>query len=117
MSGVVILGGADALAHPGDRVQQAGELGLPHPGLLVRASGAVMVIGGLALGLGIHPRWAAAGVLAALGPSTVAEHPFWTEDGPARAESARRFAANVGLAGGLLAILGGPSRTRSRARS
>jgi putative oxidoreductase len=102
-----IVLGAEAAAEPGTRVELAAALGLPDPELAVRANGAAMVAGGLALGLGILPRLAALGLAASLVPTTVAGHPYWKMDDPvARKTNRIQVLKNVGLAGGLLAVAG-----------
>jgi uncharacterized membrane protein YphA (DoxX/SURF4 family) len=114
MSGIFIVGGLAAVRQPGPRVEKAAKLGLPHPDLMVRASGAAMAVGGLSLLLGYRSRLAALGLLANLVPTTYAGHAFWEEDGPARAQQQLQFLKNLGLAGGLLALLGTPSPARAR---
>lgn len=99
-----IMLGLDAAKEPGGRVKAAEALGIPQPELVVRANGAAMVAGGVALAAGVLPRAAAAGLALSLIPTTQAGHPFWTESDPAkRAQQRIHFLKNVGLAGGLLA--------------
>ena len=53
------------------------------------------------------------GVLAALVPTTLAGHPFWNETDPqARAGQLTQLLKNVGMAGGLLAVMASGSRKR-----
>lgn len=99
-----ILGG-QAAADPGPRVAAAERLGLPEAETMVRFNGAAMVAGGAALSLNILPRTAAAGLAAALVPTTVAGHAFWTyEDETQRQTQKLHFLKNTALIGGLLAF-------------
>ncbi len=98
--------GYQAASEPGGRVRAAAELGLPEPELMVRINGAAMVAGGAALVANVLPRWAAAGLIASLVPTTLAGHAFWKHDDEAARGGQRiQFLKNVGLAGGLLAVL------------
>lgn len=112
LASIFVVGGLDALRHPGPRVAKAATfadkvaapLGLPEdPELLVRANGAAMVAGGGLLALGRFPRLAAAVLAGSLLPTTAAGHPFWVEQDPAvRAQQRTQFLKNLGLLGGLL---------------
>ena len=103
--------GFDAATNPGMRVDAAAPLldKLPLPvdnETVVRANGAAQALGGAMIVAGVAPRWAAAGVLASLVPTTVAGHGFWTYDDPAlRGQQQIQFLKNVTMAGGLIAII------------
>ena len=65
-----------------------------------------MVVAGSALALGVRARLAATILAASLVPTTVAGHPYWKEDDPrVRAMQRTQFLKNLGLLGGLLAVL------------
>jgi uncharacterized membrane protein YphA (DoxX/SURF4 family) len=73
------------------------------PRLWVRVNAAVHVAGGLALATGRCRRIGALALAASMIPTTVAGHPFWEEDDPARrANQQIHFLKNLGLLGGLL---------------
>lgn len=100
----VVLG-YEAAAEPGGRVDLAANLGVPAPETAVRLNGGAMVAGGLALGLGVWPRAAAAGLAASLIPTTLAGHAFWQDEDPATRKTNRiQFLKNLGLLGGLAAV-------------
>jgi putative oxidoreductase len=100
--------GYEAAAEPGMRVASAARLGVPRPEEAVRLNGAAMVVGGLALCLGVQPRLAAAGLVASMIPTTLAGHSFWTEEDPvARKTNRIQFLKNLGLIGGLVAVAAG----------
>lgn len=100
----VILG-YQSLAEPGGRVQAAAGIGIKDPETAVRVNGAAMVVGGAALAAGILPRLAAAGLAAALIPTTFAGHAFWKHDDPAtRGAQRTQLLKNSTMFGGLLAL-------------
>ncbi len=101
----VVLG-YEAAAEPGGRVDLAAGMGVPEPELAVRVNGAAMVAGGVALGLNVLPRTAAAGLVASLVPTTVAGHAFWRQEDPGARKTDRiQLLKNLGLLGGLLAVV------------
>jgi putative oxidoreductase len=100
----VVLG-SEAAAQPGGRVDLAAALGVPNPEAAVRFNGVAMAAGGVALGLGILPRTAAAGLAASLVPTTLAGHAYWKHDDAAsRKQNRIQFLKNAGLLGGLVAV-------------
>lgn len=100
----VVLG-IGAAMDPGPRTAAAEALGLPQPETMVRVNGVAMALGGVALGLNVLPRAASVGLIAALAPTTVAGHAFWSFDDEAQRSAQRiQFLKNLGLAGGLLAV-------------
>jgi putative oxidoreductase len=106
LSGIFVVAGSEAFQNPGPRVAKAAGLGLPNPELATKANAAVMVGAGTAMALGLRNRWAAAALLASLVPTTLAGHPYWKEeDAQARSTQRTQFLKNLGLLGGLLAVL------------
>lgn len=107
-----VTSGLDAVRHPAKPAQAAapaikalaGPLKLPDdPELIVRATGATMLVAGTMLGLGRFPRIAAAALAVTIVPATYVAHPFWTIQDPAdRAQQKTHFLKNVGLLGGVL---------------
>jgi uncharacterized membrane protein YphA (DoxX/SURF4 family) len=81
---IFILSGVEVSREPGERAQAAASIGVPQPELAVRANAVVMLLAGVALALGIFPRWAAALLAGTLVPTTLAGHPFWKEQDPQR---------------------------------
>jgi putative oxidoreductase len=109
LAAMFVHGGWNAFKDPGRRARAAERLRLPRPEVMVRANGAAMMLGGGAMAIGILPRAAAFGLAASLVPTTLAGHPFWTEDD----EGARRmqtihFLKNLGLLGGLILVAARP---------
>lgn len=115
LASMFVAAGADAVRSPGQRTKAAEKLGLPQPELAVRANGAVMTLAGLALGLGYRPKLSALLLLGTLAPVTYGSHAFWEEhDGGARQAQAVEFLRDVAVAGGLLSVIGTPSRKHEK---
>jgi uncharacterized membrane protein YphA (DoxX/SURF4 family) len=108
-SAVFITGGAQAFNEPEPRAKKASALGLPESAFGVRTNGAIMVAAGIALGLGIFPRAAAAVLAGSLMPTTIIGHAFWTKSDPAarRAEQTQ-FLKNLAALAALLFIMTQP---------
>ena len=85
--------------------------GLPAPKLSVAASGAVLVLGGLALIAGVFPALGAAGIAAFLLVAAVTMHDFWRAEGEEAQNEMTAFLKNVYGAGAALAFLAVASTT------
>ena len=106
LSGIFISGGWAAFSQPGGRPTKVAEAGIPEPELAVELNGALMVIGGTMLGLGIAPKVAATMLIGSLIPTTIVGHTFWKEEtGTGRQNHLTQFLKNLGLIGGLLMVL------------
>jgi uncharacterized membrane protein YphA (DoxX/SURF4 family) len=106
LAGIFIIGGYEAFMEPQPRSKRLPNLGMSESELAVQINGASMILGGVALALGIFPKLAAFGLLSALVPTTLAGHPFWMEPEATTMKQQRiQFAKNLGLIGGLLLVL------------
>ena len=77
----------------------------------VRANGAVQVVAGVLLSLGIQPRASALALAGTLVPTTYAGHRFWEIDDPQdRAQQRIHFLKNLAMFGGLLLAAAGEKR-------
>lgn len=108
LAAIFVDAGLAAARDPGPRVAKAAALGLPEPEQAVRFNGVAMVVGGAAMALDVTPRLAAAGLIAALVPTTVAGHAFWEFEGPERDGQLLQFCKNLGLIGGLVLVATAP---------
>ncbi len=105
LSSEFIVDGVNAFRTPGERVQTVANLGVPNPELAVKANGAAMVMGGVALALNVAPRAAATLLAGCLIPTTLAGHPFWKERSQAdRTRQRTQFLKNLSMLGGLLVV-------------
>ena len=94
------------MSKPGGRPKLVAAAGIPQPERAVVLNGAVMILAGLLLSLGIAPRIAAALLIGSMIPTTIVGHPFWKEvPGPEYEKQLLQFLKNLGLIGGLLMIL------------
>ncbi|MEX6429964.1 DoxX family protein [Ferrimicrobium acidiphilum] len=99
----LIYGGLGAAREPGQRHKALERAGLPASQELVRLNGAAMVVGGVALALGIKPKLAALGLACSITATTVVGHPFWREeDEVSRKSQTIQFYKNAAILGGLL---------------
>src|SRR5438270_9406386 len=98
LSGVFISGGWGAFSKPSGRPTKVAAAGIPEPELAVEFNGAIMVIGGTLLGLGIAPKVAATMLIGSMVPTTIVGHAFWKEEtGPGRQNHLTQFLKNLGL--------------------
>ena len=106
LSGIFIVGGWGAFSKPGGRPKLVAAAGIPQPERAVVLNGAVMILAGILLSLGIAPKIAAALLIGSMIPTTIVGHPFWKEVSGAEYEKQLlQFLKNLGLIGGLLMIL------------
>jgi len=115
LSGIFIMGGAEAFNTPGPRKDKVEGAGIPQPEIAVKVNGATMVIAGILLALGIVPKAAAGTLIGTMIPTTLVGHAFWKEEQP-QAQSMHRvqFLKNLGLVGGLLWIIAEASEERTK---
>lgn len=105
LAALFVLGGSAAARKPDQRVKRLQGAGLPGTELAVRANGVAMTIAGGMLGLGIAPRAAATILAVSLVPTTLVGHPFWSEEGEARAAQQTHFMKNLAILGALLLVM------------
>lgn len=106
LSGIFIVGGWGAFSKPGGRPKMVAAAGIPQPEQAVVLNGALMILAGLLLGLGIAPRLVAALLIGSLIPTTLVGHPFWKEElGSEREKQLLQFLKNLGLISGLLMVI------------
>ena len=79
--------------------------GLPAPRLGVLASGAMLVLGGLGIALGVLVAWAAAAVALFMLASAFVFHDFWAVPQEQAQEEQTQFLKNTVILGGALAFL------------
>lgn len=99
----LIVGGFDALREPGGRPKALPKIGLPESPELVRVNGGVMFFGGIALVLGIKPKWTATALALSITATMLAGHQFWREEDPvALGQQRMQFMKNAAILGALL---------------
>ena len=115
IAGMFVYGGLDAFRNPGGKVPKAEKVApdiAETVGIhadteqLVRVNGAVQVVAGITLALGIFPRISAVALAGSLAPTTLAGHRFWEEaDEKAKAQQTVQFLKNAAMMGGLLMVI------------
>ena len=90
-----------------EMAQYADAKNVPMPDLAVTATGALMVLGGASILLGVKPRLGAAAIVGFLAGVSPAMHDFWRlEDPEKRMTEMVHFTKNMALLGGALALMG-----------
>ncbi len=81
----------------------AGMKGVPMPKVAVMLSGLLIVVGGLLVVLGFHPRYGLASIILFLAPVSLMIHTFWSDADPMqKLNNQVNFEKNVALAGAAL---------------
>jgi putative oxidoreductase len=79
------------------------------PGFLVSVSGAIIIVGGLHVLLGVMPRLGLLLIVGFLVPVSIVMHPFWSVADPAaRMQQMIQFSKNIALIGGALGLMAVP---------
>jgi uncharacterized membrane protein YphA (DoxX/SURF4 family) len=85
----------------------AGSKGIPNPGISVPATGALLLLGGASVALGVYPKLGVAALIAFLASVSPTIHAFWQDGDPnQRMADMINFSKNTALAGATLALLG-----------
>ena len=108
LSAIFISSGVDLIQNPEGRAKRAADAlpGLPELPMIGRIHGATMLAAGTTMAVGILPSLSAGVLAASLIPNTYVGHPFWKEEDPgARRLQQIQFLKNVGLFGGLVALI------------
>jgi putative oxidoreductase len=102
--GVLAFMGLNHFMQTEGMTQYAAHKGLPAPKLSVLASGAVLVLGGLSIVLGVAPLVGGLAVAGFLLVSAVLMHDFWAVPEDQQQDEMTGFLKNVALAGGAIAF-------------
>ncbi|PSP55283.1 quinol oxidase [Halobacteriales archaeon QS_1_67_19] len=104
--GVLAFMGLNHFLQADQMAGYAGAEGAPAPRLSVYGSGALLVLGGISIALGVAPLVGAAALIAFLAVATPLFHDFWSiEDPEQRQQELTDFLKNVALTGGTLVLL------------
>ncbi|MBW3604543.1 MAG: DoxX family protein [Actinobacteria bacterium] len=106
LSAIFLSSSVNVIQNAEQMTAPAEALGLPEPEQFVRLHGAVNLLGGLMLALGIKPKLAAWALVGNLIPTTLGGHRFWEEDSEeGKMGQMVHFLKNVSLLGGLLTAI------------
>lgn len=102
--GVIAFTGLNHFLDGEGMVGYAQHKGLRAPKLAVYGSGAVLVLGGIGIVLGVFPLLSAIAVAIFLISAAVSMHDFWSVPEDQQQNEMTQFLKNVALAGGALAL-------------
>jgi putative oxidoreductase len=104
--GFFAYNGINHLQHSRDMAQYAAAKGVPAAEQAVRASGLLLLGGGLSILAGVKPRQGLAAIIAFLIPVSLQMHRFWeAEDAQTRQNEMIHFMKNMALVGAALAMM------------
>lgn len=105
--GYFVMAGINHFKQTGQLSQYAQSKKVPKPGLVVRATGTMLIIGGTSILLGVKPKMGAAAIIGFLAGVSPVMHDFWKQESPEqRMNDMVNFTKNVALAGGAIALMG-----------
>lgn len=111
LSAVFIYSGFDKLRHWRDGLAEMKGFGLPLPMVMLVATIAVQLLGGLMVLFGIYARVGALALLIFTAIATLIGHRFWTMEGVAYRRNFTTALEHLGIIGGFLLIAAmGPGR-------
>lgn len=102
--GVIAFTGLNHFLQAEQMTGYAQHKGLPAPKVSVLGSGAVLVLGGLAIVTGVFPVLGAIAIAVFLLVAGITMHDFWAVSEEEQQTEMTQFLKNVALAGGALAI-------------
>lgn len=80
---------------------------VPKPDITVKATGAMLIVGGTSILLGIKPKLGAAAIIGFLAGVSPVMHDFWSQQDPQlRMNEIVNFSKNLALAGAATALMG-----------
>jgi putative oxidoreductase len=105
--GYFIMSGINHFKQKKQMTQYAAAKHVPKPDIAVPATGALMIIGGTSILLGIKPKLGTAAVIGFLAGVSPIMHDFWKAEQPEqRMNDMINFTKNIALAGGAVALMG-----------
>ena len=103
--GYFIMSGINHFKQTKQMAQYAAAKKVPKPDLAVKATGAMMIVGGTSILLGIKPKLGTLAVLGFLAGVSPVMHDFWNEQAEQRMNDMINFTKNMALAGGAMALM------------
>jgi putative oxidoreductase len=102
-----IISGINHFENSGQLAQYAAAKKVPKPDVAVAASGAILIVGGASILLGVKPKVGTAALVGFLAGVSPAMHDFWKQEDPQqRMNDMVNFMKNLALAGGAMALMG-----------
>jgi uncharacterized membrane protein YphA (DoxX/SURF4 family) len=111
LGGFFIYSGINHLNKAKDMAPYAASKGVPQPETAVKVSGAMLLLGGALLALGVKPKIGALTVAAFLAGVSPVMHNFWAVEDPSQKMNDQiNFMKNMALLGAALAVAGAEER-------
>jgi len=104
ISPIFILAGISKIMSFSVIAGYAADSHLPLPKVALACAAAIQILGGLAILVGFHTKFAAWIVFLFLIPTTLVLHNFWAMAGPERTINMNHFETNLAIMGGLLFV-------------
>jgi putative oxidoreductase len=109
LGGYFLYNGMNHFVSMATMVQYAGSKGVPMPEIAVTVAGALLIVGGASIVLGLWPPLGVLCIVVFLAGVTPMMHNFWAMTDPgARLGEIVNFTKNIALLGGALGLLGVP---------
>ena len=102
---ILAFTGLNQLLNLDGMVPYAEAKGVPAAGLLVPITGVMLLVGGLAVALGVYPVLGAGAIALFLLVTTPVMHDFWAASGEERQSEINSFLKNTAMLGGALVFL------------
>jgi putative oxidoreductase len=107
LGGFFIYNGVNHFLKRRSFAQFAGAKKVPQPEAAVIGSGALLVLGGTLIALGVKPKLGAAAIVTFLSSVSPVMHDFWSQEDPDRKmQEMINFSKNMALLGSALALAG-----------
>jgi len=105
--GYFIMSGINHFKEKQQMTQYAAAKKIPKPGIaVVQATGAMLIVGGASILLGIKPKLGTSAVIGFLAGVSPVMHDFWNEPEEQRMNDMINFTKNTALVGGAMALMG-----------
>ena len=105
--GFFVYNGINHFRKRRNMAQYAGAKNIPQPEAAVVASGALLVLGGTLIALGVKPKIGAAAIMTFLASVSPTMHNFWTQTDPnQRMQEMINFSKNIALLSSAMALMG-----------
>ena len=105
--GYFVMSGVKHFQQTEQMAGYAASKNVPQPDIAVRATGAMLIAGGVSILLGIKPKIGTAAVIGFLAGVSPVMHDFWKQDQPERRMAEMvNFTKNMALVGGAMALMG-----------
>jgi putative oxidoreductase len=105
--GFFVYNGINHFKQTRHMAQYAASKHVPQPDVMVQASGAMLLLGGSSIILGLKPKWGILAILGFLAGVSPVMHDFWNQANPEqRMNDMVNFTKNIALVGAATALMG-----------